>query len=51
MGNSSAFPSEKVENLKIIEKVRAGSTTGPFDSSNLASDSSTGPVRRVELQL
>ena len=51
MGNISAFPSEKVENHKIIEKVRPGSTTEPFPSSNLAIESSTSPVRRVELQL
>ena len=51
MGNISAFLSKKVENLKILKKVRTGSTTGLFDSSNLTSDSSTGPVRRVELQL
>ena len=51
MGNISAFLSEKVENQKIIKKVRPGSTTELFTSSNLAIESSTSPVRRVELQL
>ena len=48
MGNISAFPSEKVENQKIIEKVTPGSTTEVFTSSNLAIDSSIGPVRPIE---